>query len=690
MRYWRADIFLAVAGVLCSTAGAKTFTLSQVLSAPFPSGMIAAPAGGRVAWVFNERGARNVWVAEKDAHGAFAARPLTKYAGDDGTDLGELAWSPSGATLVFTRAGDFEGGPAPNPSSLVSGAPKQEIWRVGLGGDAPRRIGPGHGAAVSPRGDMVAYLLDGQVWTAPLAGGALAQAMHDRGEDSALSWSPDGEKLVFVSTRAGRTAVGVLDLIAKRVAWMAPSLDSDMFPEWSPDGHRIAFVRIPAGEGAVDFREHKAGAPWSVWVCDPATGEGSAVWHAQSGAGSIFHGTLGDRALMWTAQDQLVFPWERTGWVHLYAVPAKGGTARELTTGGAFEVFNTALSGDRTRIAYSTNAGDPDRWHVWEVSTSGSTPRRRTAGVGIEDYPVFTSDLALVALHSDGQAPVRPVAVAPDGRMQDVAPDVIPRDFPVSQLVQPQLVQFEARDGLNVHGQLFMARGGATQKHPAILFFHGGPYRQMLPAWHPMDAYSFMYGFNQYLAQQGYIVLSVNYRGGIGYGLDFREAPGFGAGGASELKDIEGAAAYLRGRNDVDRKRIGIWGGSYGGLMTALGLARDPDDFAAGVDYAGVHDWRVLLPHLSGAQAQLAYDSSAIASVKTWRAPVLIAHNDDDRDVPFAQSIELAEALRKQGVQFDQLVIPDEGHVMLRAGSWLRFFDGASSFFRKQLGGQQR
>jgi dipeptidyl aminopeptidase/acylaminoacyl peptidase len=207
----------------------------------------------------------------------------------------------------------------------------------------------------------------------------------------------------------------------------------------------------------------------------------------------------------------------------------------------------------------------------------------------------------------------------------------------------------------------------------------------MYPAWHMMDAYSWMYGFNQYLASEGYVVLSVNYRGGIGYGLDFREPPNFGAGGASELNDIHGAANFLRARSDVDPKRIGIWGGSYGGLMTALGLSRLPDLLATGVDYAGVHDWRVLEPQLTGNAAQLAYDSSAMATIGNWRAPVLIAQNDDDRAVPFAQSIELAQGLRKHGIQFEQLVQPDEGHVMLRFASWLTFFSASDDFLGRDL-----
>src|SRR5262249_26692207 len=142
------------------------------------------------------------------------------------------------------------------------------------------------------------------------------------------------------------------------------------------------------------------------------------------------------------------------------------------------------------------------------------------------------------------------------------------------------------------HGILFVpASTGAPEKHPAAIFMHGGPIRQMLLGWHYMDYYSNAYAFNQFLANRGYVVLALNYRAGIGYGLNFREAAGIGSAGASEYNDLLAAAELLKARADVDPARIGLWGGSYGGYMTALGLARNSDIFRAGVDMHGVHDW---------------------------------------------------------------------------------------------------
>ncbi len=171
-----------------------------------------------------------------------------------------------------------------------------------------------------------------------------------------------------------------------------------------------------------------------------------------------------------------------------------------------------------------------------------------------------------------------------------------PADFPSAQLMEPQQVTFRSDDGLEIHGQLFVPRNQAPQgSKPALVFVHGGPIRQMLPGFHYMYYYHNSYAENQYLASQGYVVLSVNYRLGIMYGRAFREPPNTVWRGAAEYKDVLAGAKYLQSLPYVDRKRIGIWGGSYGGFLTAMALSRNSDIFAAGVDFHGVHDWSIFL-----------------------------------------------------------------------------------------------
>ncbi|MGH9734439.1 MAG: S9 family peptidase [Candidatus Acidiferrales bacterium] len=676
------------------------FTIEQVLSFPFPADLTASPAKGMFAWVFNAEGKRNVWVAEPGQNGAYSVRQLTNYTEDDGQDVGEIAWTPDASAIVYTHGGDFEFPKRtyPNPARFAA-AVEQDIYVIPVSGGTPKEIGEGHSPAVSPDGQSVAYVLKGEIWLAKLDGSEKPQQLiHELGENSGLRWAPDGKSIAFVSARGDHTFIGVYTLGSKVVNYLDPSTDHDGEPAWSPDGTKIAFIRVPSSTEHI-FEPRRTGPPWSILVADVATGKGHEIWRADDGPGSVFHEVEAENQLMWGAGDRLVFPWEKTGWVHLYSVSATSGAdntrdAATLMTPGDFELEHVSMSPDRKSIVYSSNENDIDRRHIWKVAVDGTQPEQLTSGTGLEMYPVFSSDNRTVAiLRSGPKWPMRPAVLGSGNAMHDLADNQIPHEFPANDLVVPQQVIFSAADGMYIHGQLFLSPNmNDGQRHPAIVFYHGGSRRQMLLGWHYMDYYSNSYGLNQYLANHGYVVLSVNYRSGIGYGLNFREAVNYGADGASEFNDVEGAALYLRSRSDVDAKRIGLWGGSYGGYLTAMGLSRASDLYAAGVDMHGVHDWNVEIgnwatynPAAHAEAARLALESSPISSVSTWRSPVLLIQGDDDRNVQFTQMGEMANALRKQGVHYQELVFPDEIHGFLRHISWLRAYTATIQFFQEQL-----
>ena len=689
-------VILAALMVGPAAQAQKAPTLEQFLSAPFPTELTAAPAKGRVAWVFNARGARNLWIAEPAADGSYRSRQITSYQDDDGQDLGQLTWAPDAETIVYTRGGDLEfvNGTYPNPANSPQGV-EQDIWGVSISGGAPKKLAEGHSAAVSPKGGSVAYLFKTQVWIAKLDGSDKPdQLIHANGGASELRWSPDGSKLAFASRRGDHGFIGVYDVAAKSLIYLDPSVDTDTNPAWSPDSRRIAFLRIAVAKSRMPFTPEREGQPWSIRIANSTTGQGQEIWHADPGTGSAYHAMVADNQLFWTAGDRIVFPWERGGWLHLWSAPVSGGAAKLLTPGN-FEVEYVAASTNGQEIVYSSNQDDIDRRHVWKVSPMGEHPEAVTTGSGIETAPVIASDnKTILVLRSDAHATMRPALAASKTDTRDLAPESLPADFPASTMVTPQQVILSSVDGMEIHAQLFLPHNAVNGlRHPALLFFHGGSRRQMLLGFHYMYYYSNAYAMNQYLASRGYIVLAVNYRSGIGYGLNFREALNYGAAGASEFNDVEGAGLYLRSRPDVDPARIGLWGGSYGGYLTALGLARASDLFAAGVDLHGVHDWNTEIPTFASSYkpserpdaARLAWESSPLSSISTWHSPVLLIQGDDDRNVPFAETVDLAEALRKQGVPFEQLVFPDEIHDFLLHRSWLAAYHASSDFFDKHF-----
>ena len=679
-------------------------TIDTLMATPFPTDLVAAPTAGRVAWVSSQSGVHNVLVADP-APGSAATggrpdhkwRAVTSYTGDNGLWITELGWTSDARTLVYVRGdGANRQGESPNPAQLQDGT-EQAVFAVAVEGGTPRRLGPGSGPAPSPRGQRVAWVSRGQIWSADLTSAdAPVRLVNARGNASGLAWSPDGTRLAFTSGRGTHSYIGVFTLASRELRFIDPSLDRDGTAVWSPDGSHIAWIRQGAAPRPPMFSPRRAvDEPWSLRVADVKTGQGRQVWKADKGDGSAFQGVVADSQLQWAAGDRLVFPWEKDGWLHLYSVPVAGGAATLLTP-GTFEVEYVNITPDRSRMIYNSNQDDIDRRHVWTVPVDGSSKPVRNAvkSIGSEWQPSVTSDGSIAMLHADAQLPPHVMVVWPDGNAHSLLDSMLPPGFNAAALVRPQPVMVTATDGMPIHAQLFLPPDlKAGDQRPGLIFFHGGSRRQMLLGWHYNYYYRNAYAMNQWLASQGYVVLAVNYRSGIGYGLEFREALNYGATGGSEFNDVMGAGLYMKGRPDVDPARIGLWGGSYGGYLTAMGLSRASDLFAAGVDFHGVHDWnqgiRTFVPDYNVLDnpdfSRRAFAASPMASVDTWKSPVLLIHGDDDRNVSFIESINLIVALRKRGVEVEQLVFPDEVHDFLRHENWVRGYKAAADFFNRKL-----
>ncbi len=687
------------------------FTVEQVLSAPFPSDLIAAPTGERIAWVFNAGGKRNVWGAEGPE---FKARQLTPYNEDDGQELTNLGFTRDGKWIVYVRGGDEnQAGEVPNPTSDPSGA-DQAIYAVNYDDKRVVKVADGSDPVVSTVDNLVVYSRNNQIWVNAIGVDAKkAQPLFiARGSNGSPQWSPDGRQLAFVSTRGDHSFIGVCDLATQKLRYLAPTIDRDSYPRWSPDGKRLAFVRQPTrGLRQRSLLEDQPD-PWTIWVADVASGKAREVWRSGNKLEDSLPRWAGTDVIQWGRgkdsnvigglgknQDVIIFPLERDGWMRLYSlyIGRDEDTHLPLPDGGTpisppnAEVEHITLTPDKQEVIFSCNRSDIDRRSLWRGLAEGGRSNAFTSDQKITWNPVVTGDGRYIAyLNSDERQPgMLGVMSIKGGEGKPIAAESFPKDFPSSQLITPQQAIFKAADGLEIHGQLFLPPNAKPgDKLPAVIFSHGGPMRQMLLGWHSMYYYHNTYAFNQYLASKGYAVLSVNYRSGVGYGRAFREAPKRGARGASEYQDVVAAANYLRARSDIDASRIGLWGGSYGGYLTALGLARNSDLFACGVDIHGVHDWSARMTGGEGGDrdaAKIAREASPMGAVEKWRAPVLLIHGDDDRNVAFSQTTELARRLREQKVEFEQLVFPDEIHDFLLHRHWVEIFNTAFDFFERRL-----
>ncbi len=694
-------LLLLAAPVAAQRGG--SFTLDQVLSYPYPQEVVAAPTGERIAWVFNEQGVRNIYVAEAPD---WKARKVTPYTEDDGQELTSLSFSPDGATVVYVRGGDHdsnwqaEGNLPPDPTSSPV-QPKVEIWAVPAAGGAPKLLADGDAPVVSPKGDVVVYEKGRALWSMPLDGSSAGKRLFfSRGGVDSPVFSPDGSALAFVSNRGDHSFVGVFRNDSTPLEWLAPSTGRDRMPHWSPDGKRIAFVRMAGAGGAPEPLLQLTPRPWSIWTADVATGEGHEVWASPATLRGSVPTTEGGPNLDWAAGDRLVFLADLDGWPHLYSIPASGGDPMLLTPGKGMAEY-VSMSPDRKYLYFCGNEGplptDIDRRHIVRVPVDRAAPQVLTAGEGIEWTPAVTGDGAKVAFIGAGarEPPLPKVMDAAGGKPVAVGADRIPADFPTASLVVPKQVIFHAADGTEVHGQLFERAGGPARK-PGVIFVHGGPPRQMLLGWHYMDYYTNGYAVNQFLANHGYVVMSVNYRLGIGYGHEFHHPEHAGPWGASEYLDVKAGGKYLADLPEVDPQRVGIWGGSYGGFLTAMALARNSDIFAAGVDLHGVHNWVSDAGRRLGASGyeqgdraeaeRVAWESSPVASIDSWTSPVLLIQGDDDRNVQFHQTVDLAQRLRAHGIPFQELVLPDEIHGFLRHASWITADHATVAFFDRQFG----
>ncbi len=693
-------ILFLLSGFALGMSADGTFTLEQVLSSPYPTNLVSAKEADRIAWVFNSEGARNIWTA---AGPDFAPVNLTGYLKDEVFEVPSVEITADGSIVVFVRGGyPNSRGWVTNPSSDPAGV-EQAIWAVRTDGGNPWRVCAGNRPVLSPDSLWILVVRDDLIYRVALRDPGPSGLTPEpellfkaAGRNGGPVWSPDQTRVAFVSSREDHSFVGVYDFAKNKITWLAPSVDRDSDPAWAPDGKSVAYFRRPGAQYNEVIDYYNPPLP-AIWVADAETGAAKELWRPPAAEPKYY----AVRNLMWTAKNRILFTAEHDEWNHVFSLsPAGGGEPEDLTPGDGM-VENLSLSNDGGTLFYSANQADIHGRHIFKVSAAGAAagkPVPLTKGATIGSYPASLASGKDVAFLSATARQPMSVAIVPaaGGKTQVIAPRALPEKFPLNDLVVPELVIVKAPDGLEIPCQLFLPKGAKPgDRRPGIVYTHGGPVRQMLLGWHYMEFYAEAYGINQYFANRGYAVISINYRSGIGYGRRFRMPPDSGRRGASEYQDLVAGAKYLQSRPEVDPERVGLWGLSYGGYLTAMGLARNSDIFKAGVDLAGVHDWsgRSRDPRPGASQAmsaeerKVAFDSSPVASVSAWKSPVLFIHGDDDRNVEFQQTVDLVQKLRAKGdIHVELMVRPDEPHEFMLHKNRMDCYRAAFEFLNRFLG----
>lgn len=672
--------------------------IAALTDVPYTTAVAGAAQSETTAWVTQRAGTLHVYVA---AAPSFQPHELVSLTGDVGDTIESPTLSADGRWLAYVRGPDGRpNGRIPNPAGLVAGL-ERALWLISTRGGAPIRIAAGGEAPVfSPDGSKLAFELDGvaalvELPSAGQAGapGPVTRPFRDMGHVHDLRWSPQSDALAFVSSRTAHSVTGIYRLGADRVQWMAPGIGIDGSLAWSADGKRLALLRRP-GIAYSDVQDVMRNSPFSLWVVDTGSGEGRAIYRSPGNDG----GLQTEFDLRWLADGRILFLSDADGYSHLYAVSPGDGQVTQLSH-GACDLESFAVDAPGTTIVVSGNCFDRYRRDVavWKAGEPGFA-RVSSAGSVATDAVFVGTGTTLVyrsATYNRAQAPVLLQPQAAERLLQGPPTTV-------AALQQPEIVQFKAPDGTALTGVLFRAVGAPRgAKTPGVVFAHGGPIRQMLPAWYMTPYYAYAYAANQQLALHGITVLAVNYRTGVGFGRAFREVKDYGPHGAGELQDVIAAGDFLRAQPTVDGTRVGIYGGSFGGHLAANALGRRSDLFKAGVVWHGVYDFtrsidnrdhpdRLAIPWgASESGRALALSSSAIAHVATWRSPTLLVGGDDDRHAEFQEAVNLARALEAAGHPPETLVLPNEIHGFLRHTSWLTVIAAGNAFLIDHLAGPE-
>jgi dipeptidyl aminopeptidase/acylaminoacyl peptidase len=725
------NVWLLLGGtiLLAQTADhSGRLTIDRLIDIRHPSDAKWSPDGKSVAFLWDRGGVQNVWVTS----GESAPRQVTSY---DTELIESLDWSADGKTLLFVRDGLLlrvarDGGEpesvwletsatpvrqSKNTSStnsdvaatntgvaagLQSGRSSHEV-------PANRRVSD---VALSPDGGRVAFIRDGDVFVRAIAAGPELRLTRGLGGASGPVWSPAGDRIAFsvyqakrveesapyagskvVFTRFDRQRgrVAVVSAAGGDPVYLAKANEDEEAPRWV-DRHRVVVQRV-----SDDLKTRK------IVIADARTGHATVV-HQDTDPKWWSLTYLNSEPVPSPDGRWVAFVSDADGWDHLYLVPSAGGSAMQVTR-GRYEVTRFSWSPDSRQIVFDRNEEDRPGVRQLVVATMGADPAQMrletfTEGRGTNTNARWSPDgRRFVFEHTDGRnAADFYLLDASSGSKPHRLTDSIPPNVDRQALVEPELVRYAGPAGAQVPAYLFVPPGlDRARKHPAIVWVHGDGINQNYDGWHIHRDYGVYYSFHQYLAQQGYVVLAVDYRGSIGYGREWRQGHYRDLGG-KDYEDIAAGASYLASLGYVNADRIGIWGLSYGGFMALQALTVTPELFRCAIDVAGVEDWNDWYrdpggPWIRGRMGRPGDDPtlyrrlSPIYHLDKIVRPLLVMHGTSDVNVPFLESVRLIDELVKSGKTAEFIMYPGEFHYFHRAHVVRDAWSAAERFFDRHL-----
>ncbi|MGE0406111.1 MAG: prolyl oligopeptidase family serine peptidase [Candidatus Korobacteraceae bacterium] len=666
-----------------------SITIENVAEIKYPTAQQWSPDGKAVAFLWDAAGKQDL----------FVVRPGEKPVA--------LTDFPVDADMLQSDIGSFEWASPTRILFAYNGA----LWSVSTDGSKPERL-PGFAGvssfSLSPDLSQIAFIRKGQVWVASLAAKTERQLTQlpegltagapgfspdatyvafyaSRGADEPIPMPYNGNRMQVFRVNRWDTQLGLVSVYGGDPVLVPTSGGGNRAQsgthQWAT-GNALVRQELSSDRKTREIKITSTdGTTRTLWKdYDPA-------WWSPSGGTSTVSSPDGK----WVA-----FVCDRSGWPHLYVIPSDATSesqAKQISTGN-FGVTYPAWSADSKYLAFSHSAdgNQMERFlSVAELPSGKVTPVVKARGVNIN--PSFSPDgKMLIYSRAAVEHPLEVYAASVNSGNPIRLTDSLPPSLQPQDLTAPVPVQFPSRasDHKSVPGTLMVHKNlDRSKKHPAIVWIHGSGADQNYLGWHP-GAYRMYYSIHQYFAQQGYVILTPDYRGSSGYHRDWATGHYMDLGGG-ETQDVAAGADYLKTLPYVDPDRIGVWGLSYGGFMTLQAVTTTPTLFRCAINVAGVADWATHGPWSIGRMGTPVsnpdgyYRSAPVKHLSKLEVPLLILHGTNDTNVPIIQTLDVVDQLQKLGKPHEIALYPGEIHFFRRAHVLRDAWRRSEAFFNQYL-----